>query len=343
MNYNTESFESPENNGSKNREPFYIGGLLLLFLLSSYLFYQNQSLKKQHTEKVETLEGEKRDLQNQYNQIVQQLDSVKTVSSDLNSQLSDSQSKLEQQKNEIERILKNSKANKSELSKARDMLATLRVDVDGYRRQIDQLMNKNAQLSGENQNLSSKNQQLSSTVKQKGDSLTQVSAQATQLAEERAKLTQEREALTQEKTKLSSKVNRAETMQAINITATGIRNRRNGKEVNTTNDKRVQKLKICFDILPNAIAAEGKKEIMLRIISPEGSTLAVQDLGSGTFKSTETGETIQYTTKANIDYTKEQQNYCMYWEQNSNFAEGTYTCELYNNGFLIGTNAVKLK
>jgi len=77
---------------------------------------------------------------------------------------------------------------------------------------------------------------------------------------------------------------------------------------------------------------------------PEGVTLAVQSQGSGIFDVAETGEQMQYTTKAEIDYKQAKQNVCAYWTGAAGgFAKGKYTAEVYQDGYKIGTKEFMLK
>lgn len=132
-------------------------------------------------------------------------------------------------------------------------------------------------------------------------------------------------------------------MQAANISGSAVNVKKNGKEVSTSKAKRTDQLKVCFDMMRNPIAKAGKKEVMLRIISPQGDVLSVESMGSGVFTHGDTGEQMKYTTKATIDYQNQSENYCMYWEQNSSFIGGNYTAEVYNDGYLIGSGGFSIK
>ncbi len=61
---------------------------------------------------------------------------------------------------------------------------------------------------------------------------------------------------------------------------------------------------------------------MIRIISPEGVTLAVQSAGSGTFKMADTDEERQYSTSTTMEYDQTaKSNVCTYWQQTTPFAK----------------------
>lgn len=345
--YNTQNYEEPpQSPKTNNRVLFFVGLLALMALINGFLLYKNYNLKQNNTQQaqnIDTLTSQKAELQQLYDSTVQELEGVKTNNVNLTTELEGVRTEMEAKKEEISRILKKSNASASELTKARGLISSLTTEVNTYKQQIYELQTQNTQLKGENQNLNTQNNVLKTDVTQKTEQVATLQKAKDELETQRQELATARQQLTQQNEQLDTRVKRAEVMQALNITATGVRNRRNGKEVETDNDKRVQKLRVCFDIIQNNIAKEGEKEIMLRILNPEGTALAIQSMGSGTFKLAESGENQQYTTKANIVYTRQQKNYCMYWEQNTPFTPGNYTAEVYHEGYKIGNSAFKLK
>jgi hypothetical protein len=123
----------------------------------------------------------------------------------------------------------------------------------------------------------------------------------------------------------------------------GIDVKNNGKEEKTTTAKKVDKLRISFDIDENLVAQSGLKHIFVCITGPDGKSLAAETLGSGKF-STRNGEQKLYTQKIDLNYTQGlRQTLSMDWKQNTNFAIGDYKIEIYNNGFKIGEGTGNLK
>jgi hypothetical protein len=114
--------------------------------------------------------------------------------------------------------------------------------------------------------------------------------------------------------------------------------------VETKSAKKVESIKVCFDIDENKVSEPGSKIFLLRIVSPEGVTLAVQSQGSGVFELADSGEKSQYTTKQEINYEQKKKNVCMYWEGAAGgFGKGTYTIEIYQDGYNTGTTTMELK
>lgn len=328
---------------SNSKKPIYLALIGILLLINGILLFNNLSMRKANKETVTTLEGEKVQLQAEYDTAVQALETLQADKAATDTTLAQIQLELETKKNEIQKLLSKSNASKGDLSAARAMIENLKTSIQGYEQQISQLRYANQQLTGENTGLKSDVASKSQTIAQQTDSIGRLNTEKTTLTSEKENITRQRDELNTQKEILTSQVNRASVMIATNITATGIKTRKSGKEVSTDNNKRVQKLKICFDILPNAVAKPGNKEILLRMISPKGEILAIQALGSGVFTNAQTGEEMQYTKKEIFSFSNQKENYCIYWEQNNPFDEGVYTAEVYHDGHLIGSNNVQLK
>jgi hypothetical protein len=181
-----------------------------------------------------------------------------------------------------------------------------------YKKQVDGLNSVVADLTAQIKKLQEENQILIT----KNDSLgVSLAGQMTTNAE-----------LQTENKSLSEKVSLASLLKPTAITATGVRGKSSGKEVETDNSKKAEKLKVCFDLPENMVAEAGEKTFMVRIISPQGTTLAVQSSGSGTFQVAGTDEQRQYTTSTSIDYDQKAKNVCTYWQQTAPFGGGEYTC-----------------
>ena len=130
-------------------------------------------------------------------------------------------------------------------------------------------------------------------------------------------------------------INLGSTLHASNFNITAI-DEKGSREKVTTKAKKVDKLRISFDLDENMIAQSGEKDIYVCITGPDGSPIAVQALGSGTF-STKEGSEKPYTQKLGVNYTQnKRQTVSFDWKQNSDFATGNYKIEVYNNGFKVG-------
>lgn len=122
-----------------------------------------------------------------------------------------------------------------------------------------------------------------------------------------------------------------------------MRFKNNGKEKNTKDYRKAEKIKICYDVLENPIAQSGIHELLIRITHPEGFTLSVAESGSGSFTNAYDIE-MQYTTTADIDYkNNEVQSYCTYWAYDNELSAGIYIAEIFHLGYMIGQTSFELK
>src|SRR6478672_9442556 len=97
-------------------------------------------------------------------------------------------------------------------------------------------------------------------------------------------------------------LNVGSTLHASNFNIVGI-NEKGSKEVSTKTAKKVDKLRISFDLDENMISQSGNKEVYVCITGPDGTPIAVEALGSGTF-STREGSEKPYTQKLDVNYTQ---------------------------------------
>jgi hypothetical protein len=104
-----------------------------------------------------------------------------------------------------------------------------------------------------------------------------------------------------------------------------------------------KKLKLCFDLLENKIAKEGPTKLLVRIIGPDGVTLSLQSMGSGTFEDAITGAPMQYTYEIAPDFKNEGKTVCSYWDQNTDYTNGTYQALVYQRGYKIGYTSFELR
>ncbi len=220
---------------------------------------------------------------------------------------------LQQFAERIEKLLKKGSLTREELNKANDELDLLRYYKKKYLGQIDSL---NAVIL----NLGEENTTLKSDIKMQK---------------------RKNEDLNMDVARLSNKVVAGSRLTTQNIYITGIKQRTNGKEKETIRVTQLSQLKISFLLNENFVTDKGPKDIFLKIVGPDGSTVYNQIAGSGTFKFQ--NEESLYSTKKTIDFSNEAQNVSIYWEKGSEFAKGLYKAELFCEGFKIGNTEFELK
>lgn len=321
---------------TKSRQAIYLILIMLLLITNAWFFYTVQKLKKEK-EVVETeMTVDKEELQSELDSLMEELDTFKEENIELDSTLQSIRIQIDEQTTEIENLLGKNRASRAELTQAKNMLETLRATVTNYKGELDQLKMANQRLNNENRTLQENVVAKDETIQSQSDSISQLQIEQEMLSTKTSILNEEKELLT-------SKVNRAKILQTSSLEITGVKYKGSGKEVMVNNAKRVEKLKVCFDVMPNPVAEPGEKEIMLRIVSPGGESLYMESFGSGVMTKADDGSQLKYTIKGAIDYNGKRDNYCMFWEQASPLVGGNYYAELYHEGYLIGRNSVAFK
>lgn len=282
--------------------------------LGGYLVYDKnktgQAIQQQET-KIASITDEKSNLQTSFDASLARLDSMSTVNTTLQSQLADKSQEIAKVKNEIRGILNKKNATAAELSKAKQLIASLNTKISGMEADI-------ARLTQENQSLT---------------------ADKVALTQEKEKLNQDLAKTTTDKQELEKKVDVASTLNASNIMITPINIKSSGKEKVSTTAKRVDKLVISFDV-NNRIAKAGATDVYVLVIGPDGKPMAT---GTETFTTREEGEKA-FTAKVPVEVeTAKSKNVEFAFVPGTNFVQGSYKVLIYQNGFLIGQGTQELK
>jgi len=271
-----------------------------------------ETIQQQQTQ-IATVTDQKSEIQKSFDASLSRLDSMSTLNTSLQSKLSDDNKEIAKTKTEIRSILNKKNATAAELSRARNLIASLNDKITGMQQQI-------AQLTQDNTNLTQ-------------DKVT--------LTQEKEVLNQNLTATTATKDSLVQKVDVASTLNASNIDITPIKVRSSGKEKVTTTAKRVDKLVISFDV-SNRIAVPGMTDVYVCVIGPDGKPVSNQALNSGTFTTREEGDKA-FTTKLPVDIETAKKKNVQFSFAPGDFQQGNYTIQIYQNGFLIGEGTRELK
>ncbi len=320
-------------NQSKNNNKNYVIYLLLAGLLGAigYIWYSKTEEKKTDKAQAENIAQkikENTDLKTVYDESLMRLDSLSKINESLNGANLNKDATISSLKSTIENQLANIASLKSNGKSAVNETRDLERNIIALNKRIDELNAEMDKLKEENKVLTEEN----TTVK-------------TNLQQTQTELTTAKTSLEQtqtEKKTLETTVDVGQTLIATNFRLSGIDEKR-GKEKTTTTAKRVDKLRIDFDLEPNRITGTGKKELFVCITAPDGTPVTVEALGSGVFK-TRDEEQKPFTNKLDIDYTQgERKNVNFDWKQNSDFQKGDYKVEVFQNGYKIGESKVTFK
>lgn len=293
-------------------------GLLVAAILGLggfLIFDHNKSseqIQAQQTE-VAKITSEKSDLQTTFDASLARLDSLTSMNTDLNHQLTGKDEEIKKMKAEIRSILNKKNATASELSRAKNLIAQLNNQITDLQQQVALLQSQNDTLKTQNASL----------------------------VVERETLTRNLDSTNVIKTNLEQKVDVASTLDASNINITPVKVKKNGKEVQKSSAKAVDKLLVSFDV-KNRIIQPGTTDVYVIVIGPDGKPVTNAP-GSGTFTTREEGDK-SFTAKLPVNLeTAKSKNVEFGFVPSGHFTKGKYKIEIYQNGFLIGESTRELK
>src|SRR5688500_3826630 len=301
--------DRPSNNKSRN---FLIGALIVALLGTwGYLIWDKSKTKEEKqtlTTQIVNADSSKNELQRELNDAAMRLDMLKTTNSRADSLLKTKDKDIQALKSRVQAILNDKNATAAQLAEARRLIAQLNGSIEIYTAEIERLQGEKIQLVAEKRKVTEER----NIVKRNLDSATSVIKDKEEL------------------------IDIGSTLHASNFSIVGVKEKSGGKEKETTTAKRVDKLRISFDLDENRLTPSGPKDIFISITAPDGSPIAVEALGSGKFVTRE-GIEKDFTKKVEVDYKQgEKQKVNVEWKQDKDFQTGNYRIEIYNNGFKIG-------
>jgi hypothetical protein len=245
------------------------------------------------------LTQEKDSLQNELRLMVHGYDTLKTDNDTL-------MSNLQREKKRIVQLLSINASNVQLVKKYRAEIGTMREIMKGYIVQIDSLNTLNQQLVTEN---------------------TGIKKQISEVQNSNVELTKAKEELT-------SKVTVAAVIQAKDITAVTL----NKKRKETTRIANIDKLRICFTLRENPIAAPGEKEVFMRVIRPDSLVITTSPDNLFDFN----GNKLVYSASRLVDYMNQDIEMCIFLDNTGDYIVGTYSAELYLENNIIGRTTFAL-
>lgn len=309
--------------------------VVVLLAINAFLLYnkiqQDKVITQQETELSEA-EKLTTELEKQYHESLSELEEMRGTNEEMDALIDQQKIELAESRDKISKLIRDGKNLKS----ARQELKSMKL-------QMEQYLAENEQLKGENQQLKGETRQLKERSRVLEDDLENTRMAATQLETEKSQLTSEKEAVEAEKNKLANTVKYASVVDVKSVSVTGMKLRSNGKAVKKKYAKNVDQLKVCFQTTVNDITKPGVEKFYVRIMSPLGETLAVEELGSGIITDKKTGEQVKYTQVKEYEYANDETQLCFNWEPNVPFQKGKYQVEIYNKGHVAGKGSFELK
>ncbi|UYZ63372.1 hypothetical protein [Hymenobacter weizhouensis] len=167
--------------------------------------------------------------------------------------------------------------------------------------------------------------------------------ETTTLKERQNRLTDTISTVVRSNQELSEKVSIASRLQAENIRV-GVVNSRNKEKDDEDNEfkaRRVEKIKVTFNLGRNEVTPKETKQIMMRLIEPDGAALYNLSTGGGTFMID--GAEAFYTAKQDLVFDNTRQPVQFLYAKGAPYKTGLHTVELYEGGVMIGKTTFTLK
>ena len=278
--------------------------VLILAGVTAYLFINLNKQKEENAAIKELAEIDKKEMENEYQQLAQQYSEMKTKLNhdSIVAQLTAEQEKTQRLLNELRRV---KSTDAIEITRLKKELATVRAVIRSYVMEIDSLNKVNANLTQEN----------------------------TRVKGQYEAATRQIEGLSTEKRSLSEKVAIAAQLDATGISLVA----KNKRGKSTDQIDKATTLQVSFNITRNVTAASGVKDIYVRIMSPTGSLLN----GAGSFSYE--NRTLQYSMKRSVEYNGEETPVTLFWNVSQALVAGTYQVSIFADGNMIGSRSFAFK
>lgn len=299
---------SEKNSGSKKW--IIIAGLLLIVIVAILIWFL--PMKSKYLSIISEKEAQRSELQNDLNDLMEKHNSIKAEYGALSDTLSKKDSIILANAKEIQELLNY----KWEYAKVNKKLELLRKISQGYVHQLDSLYTVNRELGEENE----------------------------KIRQQYSKEQDRTRELSKDKEKLNEKITLATVLKAYSISTVGVRLTGSGKEKETDKASKIERVKICFTLGENKLVEPGRKTIYVRIVRPDDVVVTQKVDGDYTFVFN--GQTLEFTSKQEIDYQNKDTSTCIYWTKKSKDESamvGTYNVFIYADGFEIGTSSFILK
>ena len=214
--------------------------------------------------------------------------------------------KLEEANKLMEELKRERSWNLAKIKQYEKEVGTLRTVMKGYLRQIDSLNQLNKKMIDENVGYRK--------------TISSITLRA-EVAEEKA-------------AELNNSVRQGSVLRARDISLVALNER--GKEI--TRVKNAARLRADFVLSANELANPGERTLYLRIISPDGYPLSTESVPTFEFE----GERVTYSASRDVDYQNEDLGVGIFYAGRG-FTAGTYTVQVYCDGYLIGSSQIALR
>lgn len=278
-------------------------GVVFVLLTAAliYLVTQLSAERKDAAEMRETLELQKENLTLELLDLNTEFTKLKGENETMNQ-------RLDQEKQKIQDLLAIKASNAAKIRIYEEQVTSLRGVLKSYIIQVDSLNQANLRLRAENRDVKNRFDEARNTNKQ----------------------------LEEVNKDLQGKVEAAAVLKALSVVAEPIDN---GGTIQKK-IKKVQKIRVCFNLGENAVAKRGPRSIYIRIANPSQRVM----VKSGTETFSLNGTLVPYSAMREVEYEGTSLEVCIFYEVGPDeIVPGTYYIDLYLEGEQIGTTSFSIK
>jgi len=312
--------EQPEPRQSNNRVLLWVALVLVLLGINGVLFYLNSQKKTENEQLTTQVQATDSKLQEQIKQY------------------EDLKSSYERQSQELQKLGMNNDSLQARISGITADLLRLRSFKAGSFSLAEQRRFKQRALNLESQ-LKKRDEEIAELKKSNENLYTET----TTLKERQNKLTDTISTIAKSNQELSSKVSVASRIQADNIHVSILtsKNKEKDDDKEEFKAKRVDRVKVTFNLSRNDVTPKDTKTIYMRILEPDGAALYNLSTGGGTF--TVDGQEAFYTQKQDVVFDNSKQRVEFVYAKGGDYKIGQHTVELYEGGAMMGKTTFTLK
>ena len=318
----------PNQGQKKDRKSLLLAALAILALLNVvliYFFYKEREKNKEQETMIVSKNDEVISARMKLDSISQQLDAKIAEIQQLGGQV-DSLIVL---KAELER-------DKAALKNVKSMAS---VDISKYKQKI---ANYESMLAQKDQDIAKLKEELGIVTTQNQELSQKVGGLETEKATLKRSYEDSVGTLSAKNKELNDKVTIASALKADNIVVNAISARGKERDGGSYRAKKIDRMKIDFNLAANPISRTGEREVFMRMLDPDGAVIADMATGSGTFVSG--GRETVYTAKQTIEYANEGTAATFIYSRGGiPLKKGEHTIELHCDGFRIGTGTFKVR
>lgn len=302
----SEKTPDTNNKAKSNKGVFIVIGILAATLLvAGYFIYDLNKDKKFIAAELESTSTELTQMQTELDEKIIQLERLGENVDSLKAVRASMETEIEELKNSNQIAW-------SSYKKIKDK-------VEGYAQLLKMKDKEIANLKAVNTELLSENTDLKTEKNQLNDSISE---------------------LAQTQQKLTEKVEMASRLKAENIQVFGVNSRGKERE-GEFRSRQADKLKVAFNIGENEVAPVEGKEILVRVVDPEGNVLFDVARGSGSFMYN--GKEEFYTAQQEILFDNSRQQLTFMYEKGSEFNPGKHKVEIFTDGYIMGVEEFYVK